>query len=177
MVMTKQHFPNNLLEDYAKLKIFADYLFGLSKEIIVDDRLALIIVFAAAEMIFDFLLGALCKHGAMVAKLNSPFMGKAILLSEIGVIDDKLFNNLNELKKLRNSAAHKPADSIKWKGKFAFNKKSDIYKKFVEDFGEPPQNLVGNILCVWNDLYMAGTRACTRKHINKLKTQKTCKKN
>ena len=177
MVMTNQRFPNVLLEDYTKLEFLEKYLFGLSKDALKDDRLALIIVYAAAEMILDFLLKAFCKHSSMISDTHTPFMGKVILLNEIGVIDEKLFKNLNRLKQLRHLVAHKPADDIKWKGKFAFNKKSDIYKKFVDDFGEPPQDLLGNIFCVWNDLYMAGTRACTRKPLNKWKTQKMSKNN
>ena len=139
----------------------------MSKDALKDDRLALIIVYAAAEMILDFLLKAFCKHSSMILNTHTPFMAKVILLNEIGVIDEKLFNNLKGLKQLRHLVAHKPTDDIKWKGKFAFNKKCDIYKKFVEDFGKPPWDLFGNIFCVWNDLYMAGMRACTRKHLNK----------
>lgn len=173
--MAKQNslnYVNDLLKDYEKLNSIANYLFGLSKDTRKDDRLALIIVYAAAEMILDFLLGVLCKHGSMALKKNPPFMGKVILLEEMEVIDEKLFNNLRALQTLRNFAAHKPANDVNWKGKFAFNKDSDIYKKFVEDFGEPPQDLMGNIFCVWNDLYMMGSRACTRRRLKWTKNTK-----
>ncbi len=175
--MTKQRFPNGLLEDYTKLEFFSKHPFGLSKDALKDNRLALIIVFSSADMILDFLLKEFCKHGSMISDTHTPFMAKVILLNERGVIDEKLFNNLNGLKQLRHLAAHKPTRDIKWKGKFAFNKKSDIYKKFVVDFGEPPKDLVGNIFCVWNDLYVAGRRAYARKYLNKWKTQKTSKNN
>jgi len=82
--MTKQRFLNNLLEDYTKLQFLANKnLFGLSKDALKDDRLALIIVYAAAEMILDFLLKAFCKHSSMIQYGNTPFMAKVILLNEI----------------------------------------------------------------------------------------------
>ena len=171
-VMTKQKFLNNLLEDYEKLNLHAEYFFCLSKGAMKDDRLALIIVYAAAETILDFLLKAFCKHSSTISGIHTPFMAKVILLNEIGVIDEKLFNNLNNLKQLRHSVAHNPAVNIEWKGKFAFNKKSGIYKKFVDNYGKPLQDLVDNIFCVWNDLYMAGTRACTRKHLKQMENTK-----
>jgi len=170
MVMTNQRFPNVLLEDYTKLEFLEKYLFGLSKDALKDDRLALIIVYAAAEMILDFLLERLCKHGSLISKQRIPFIGKAILLSEIGLIDNELFNNLNVIKDLRNKVAHRPADNIIWQGKFAFDKKALIYKAYAQEYGES-QDLLTNSLFVLHKLSAVGQGTFIKEHFDKLKRQ------
>ena len=166
-----QKLASNIIQSLTAFESFANNLFGLKKDIEKDDRLAVIIVCAAAEVILDFLLETLCKHGSTLSKMKRhlPFIGKIIVPSEMKVIDDELFKNLKVLKELRDLAAHNPAEDIKWKGKFAFNKKSGIYKKFVKDFGREPKSLLGQLFCVWNTVYRIGTRACTRKYLDQTK--------
>ena len=168
--MTGQKFKSDIVEDLRKFDSFKKYLYELRDGILKDDRLALIIIYSAVEMILDFLLERLCKHGSLISKQRIPFIGKAILLSEIGLIDNELFNNLNVIKDLRNKVAHRPADNIIWQGKFAFDKKALIYKAYAQEYGES-QDLLTNSLFVLHKLSAVGQGTFIKEHFDKLKRQ------
>jgi hypothetical protein len=76
-------------------------------------------------------------------------MNKVRLLDELKIIDSNLLKNLTVLKKLRDKAAHEPADKVEWRGKFDFHKEGDYYKNLVKKHGEP-QNLTDYLFCLWN---------------------------
>ena len=169
--MTGQKFKSDIVEDLRKFDSFKKYLYELRDGILKDDRLALIIIYSAVEMILDFLLERLCKHGSLISKQRIPFIGKAILLSEIGLIDNELFNNLNVIKDLRNKVAHRPADNIIWQGKFAFDKNKPLYEAFVGYCGYEPRDLVDKLFFIWHNLDWEGKGIFAKRHLGKLKTQ------
>jgi hypothetical protein len=139
---------SDIVESFRELTAYTLSLATLSKDIKKDDRLAVIIFYASVEALLNFLIKKMCKHGSAIVK-NMCFMNKVRILDEIGVIDDKLFKNLTLLKKLRDNAAHIPAEKLEWKGKFDFHKESDYYKNTVKKFGEP-QSLTDYLYFFWN---------------------------
>ena len=169
--MKKQSFKSDIVESLRKFDSFRKSLFLRRNDILKDDRLALIIVYSAVEMVLDFLLKQLCKHGSAISKQRIPFMGKVILLSEIGIIDDEMFNNLKAMKRLRDLAAHKPGDDIKWQGKFAFDKNKPLYEAFVGYCGYEPRDLVDKLFLIWHNLDWEGKGIFAERHLGKLKTQ------
>jgi len=158
-----------LLESMEEFETFRKYLFGLADDIRKDDRLALIISYAAIEMVLDFSIKQLCKHGSKILEQRISFMGKAMLLSEKGIIDDGLFNRLKTLKDLRNTAAHNPAQNIEWQGKLCFDKTDELYKDFVKVYGYEPDDLIDSLFCLFYEFYYTTIRGHTRKILDEHK--------
>ena len=165
--MKKQSFKSDIVESFRVLESFSEFLRKLSSDILKDDRLAVIIVCAGAELVLNFLVKKLCKHGSYFSSKNRAFMTKVRILDEFGVIDEKLFNNLNGLKTLRDKAAHHPDKELEWESKFAFDKESNVYKGTVEVFGEP-KDLVGYLYCVWNTFFMVAVKVNAKKEFGKI---------
>jgi len=164
--MKTKSFKSDIVELFRELNSFSDFLKKTAEDIHKDDRLASIIVFAGLELVVDFLVEKLCKRSSEIKKSRVPFMGKVILLNEIGVVDDKLFKNLKAISKIRGAAAH-PLKRFEWEDKFAFDKSSDVYKQTVEVFGEP-KDLVGYLHCVWHTLFLTGEAVCASRHLGKM---------
>ena len=67
------------------------------------------------------MINKLCKNGKKRITKNNrdfPLSVKLILLNEIGILDDKIFQILDKLRKIRNRAAHEPSFAIttdEWK--------------------------------------------------------------
>ena len=165
--MKKPSVTIDFVESFRELESFSVFIRHLSTDILRDDRLAVIIVHTGAELVLNFLVKKLLKHGSSFSKKLS-FMNKLMLLDELGVIDNKLFKNLKVLKDLRDTAAHKPAEALNWKGRFAFDKESNVYKGTVKLFGEP-QDLRGYVYCVWNTFYEVALKANAQEEFKKLR--------
>jgi hypothetical protein len=150
----KQSVKIDIVKSLRKLGAFSEFIRKLETDIRKDDRLAVIIFCAGVESVLDFLVEELFKYGSEFSKLSFP--NKVKLLNEFGVIDDKIFNNLLNLRKLRNTAAHTPHERLGWKNKFSYNKNSSVYKETVKIFGKP-KNLFEHLYCVWNTFFLVAT--------------------
>lgn len=160
------------IDYFKKLDSFRQLVFKAGDRIIKDDILALIISYSIVEMILDFLVKVLCKHGDKFLDSRPPFTTKAILLNEVGVIDDELLHNLIAIKKLRHSVVHEIVDNIKWQREFTFDKNDLSYNKYVEiNLGEP-KDLVEHLLCIWSKLYNVGREALIKSTLRNVDEQK-----
>ena len=104
--MKKQSFKSDIVESFRELDSFSEFLRNSASDLLKDDRFAVIIVCAFVERVLDLLVKNVCKHGSELSGKNRSFKTKVYILDELGVIDDKIFNNLNVLKDLRDNAAH-----------------------------------------------------------------------
>jgi len=163
--MKNQRLKIDIVESFRKFRAFSESIIKLESDIQKDDRLAVIIICAAVESVLDFLVENVFKHGSKFSKLH--FKNKVKLLDEFGVIDDKILNNLTNLKTLRNTAAHEPQKEVEWKGKFAFDKNSTVYKETVKVFRKP-KNLFEYLYCVWNTFFLVALEEITRKQFGKI---------
>jgi hypothetical protein len=163
----KQSLKPDIIQSIRKLRSLSDSLRNLSSDIRKDDRLAVIIFCASVELVLDFFVEKVCKHGSKLSGKNRSFMTKVYILDELKLIDNKILNNLTNLKKLRDDAAHKLQKEVKWKGKFAFDKNSTVYKATIELFGEP-QDLVGYLFYVWNTFFLVACEEIPKREFDKI---------
>jgi len=165
----KKSVKIDIVESMRKLRSFSESLRISSSDILKDDRLAVIIFYASVESLLDFLVEKVCiKHGSKLSGRNRSFMTKVYILNEFEVIDDKIFNNLTNLKNLRDKAAHEPHKKVEWKGKFAFDKNDTVYKETVKKFGKP-KDLIGYLFCVYDTFCVDIAYAISKKLFVELK--------
>lgn len=141
----------DIVQSLREFGAFSESIRKLDSNIQKDDRLAVIIFGAGVESVLNLLVKELFEHGSEFSVM--PFMKKVYLLDEFGVIDNKIMNNLANLKDLRNEAAHTLDVKLDWKNKFTFDKNSAVYKGTIEEFGKP-KDLLGHLYLVWNTFFM-----------------------
>jgi hypothetical protein len=164
----KQSIKIDIVESIRKLKSLSESLRNLSSDIRKDDRLAVIIFCASVESVLDFFVEKVCsKHGSKLSGRNRSFMTKVFILDEFDAIDDKILNNLTNLKELRDKAAHYPAEELEWKGKFAFDKNGTVYKETLRLFGKP-EDLVGYLFYVWNTFFLVACEEIPKRELGKI---------
>jgi hypothetical protein len=78
-------------------------------------RSLVIIVHGYIELFLNSIIDNKCKHGKERITKNTrdyTLSVKLILLNELNILDDKLFNLLDKFRKIRNDAAHEASFKI-----------------------------------------------------------------
>ncbi len=80
-----------------------------------DPRLSILVINGFMELLVNILIRKKLKHGKRIEEDSRgyPYSTKIIILNEIGIINDELFNSIDNLRKLRNDAAHQTFFEIK----------------------------------------------------------------
>ena len=168
--MGKQIFRSEIVEWLNELESCRQAIFQVQDKILKDDWLALIVICSGIDMALTFLVKVLCKRGSMIVngRIRIPLLRRLLVLHEIGVIDDRLFDNVKETIKLRNKVAHELKKTIDWEGKFSFDKADSVYTEYVQKRREP-EELADYLIIVWGQVIVAGRDALAKRHFDKMK--------
>jgi hypothetical protein len=143
----------------ARKDLSKDPLVAFFRELskVKDNQRSLVIVtHGFIELLVNTLIAEHCKHGKKKIASNKrdyPQAVKLVLLSELNVIDNRLYGILDWFRKLRNKAAHEPFFALT-PGDLDFAKKSmDRFLPSenipeIKDLNSFCQLLVGTI---WNN--------------------------
>jgi len=137
----------------------SDVLESFFKELIAvkeHHRSLVIIVHGYIELFLNSIINEKCKNGkARITKHNRdfPLSVKLILLNELGILDDTLFQILDKFRKIRNRAAHDAIFSITADEWQFFNKGLDRFipeesKRKPNDLAHFCKLLIGSL---WNE--------------------------
>ena len=126
------------------------------KKVEDNQRSLVIVTHGFIELLINTIIDAHCKHGRRKITSNRrdyPQSVKLVLLNELNVLDDRLYNILDWFRRLRNRAAHEPFFELT-SNDFDFAKKSMDrfihvdHIKDINDLNEFCKFLVGTL---WNN--------------------------
>jgi hypothetical protein len=87
------------------------FFFKELKKVSDNQRSLVIITHGFIELLVNTIIDAQCKHGKKKITSNRRDYShsvKLVLLSELNILDDRLYKLLDWFRKLRNRAAHEP---------------------------------------------------------------------
>ena len=137
------------------LDILMDYFLELHQAP-NNQRLLIIVTHGFIELLLNSIIDIKCKNGKNVITQNNrdfPLSVKLVILHELNILDDRLYEILDWFRKVRNRAAHEPFFNLKTSD---INYANSVLDRFIpnetlykpDDFFHFCALLVGTI---WNE--------------------------